>query len=186
MLIPIPIGGKHIATVRGAVWKPVTCAQCQQPYAYLLELQAIGAEHDLLFLDHAGAAQRAKAQAEQNLAQKSQNCILPVPCPQCGFYQADMARQLKENAWLNPLQIAGAVLAVLSLLPLLLDVTFGWALAAVGAATGLGLLVYGYVVAYGFDPNAGDPEPRKAIGRKHAVWGEQLAAIDVGDEKGTA
>jgi hypothetical protein len=170
------------------VWKAVTCAQCQQPYAYLLELQATGADDDvldLLGLNPPGAAQRAEAKAENNLAQKKQNCLLPVPCPQCGFYQADMARQLKEDAWLNPLQVAGAVVALLSLLPLYLGMPFGWVLAAVGTLAGLGLLAYGYVVAYRFDPNAGDPEVRKAIGRKHAVWGHQLAAIQAGDEKGT-
>ena len=182
MLIPIPIGGKHIATVRGSVWKPVTCARCQQEYAYLLELRATGADHDLLFLDHAGANRRARAQAEQNLAQKSQNVVLPVPCPHCGFYQADMARQLKENAWLNPVQIAGGVLALLSVAPLFLGLPLGWVLAAVGAPAGFGLLAYGYVVAYRFDPNGGDPEVRKAIGRKHSVWGEKLAAIEASDE----
>ncbi len=50
---------------------------------------------------------------------------------------------------------------------------------------GFGLLACGYVVAYRFDPNAGDPEVRKAIGREHSVWGEQLAAIRASDEKGT-
>jgi hypothetical protein len=33
------------------------------------------------------------------------------------------------------------------------------------------------VVAFRFDPNAGDPEPRKAIGCSHAVWHEQLAEL---------
>jgi len=41
----------------------------------------------------------------------------------------------------------------------------------------LTLLAYGYVLAFRFDPNAGDPEPRKALGQRHAVWGEQLAEL---------
>jgi hypothetical protein len=34
-----------------------------------------------------------------------------------------------------------------------------------------------YLVAFQFDPNAGDPEPRKVLGRTQAVWGEQLAEL---------
>jgi hypothetical protein len=112
MLIPIPIppiGAKYVAAVRGAVWKLVSYARCQERYAYLLELEAIGHDHDLLFLDGAGSAQRARAQAEQNLLKKSRNCVLPVPCPSCGFYVDDMSRKLKEAAWINPLQIAAEV-----------------------------------------------------------------------------
>src|SRR5262249_42495108 len=67
MLIPIPIGAKHVAAVQGAVWKFVSCSSCQQRYAYLLELESTGEDHDLLFLDGKGSAERALAQAEQNL-----------------------------------------------------------------------------------------------------------------------
>jgi hypothetical protein len=177
MLIPIPIGTRYVAAVRGAVWKFVSCAHCQQRYAYLLELEATGEDHDLLFLDAEGSAQRAQAQAEQHLLQKSRNCVLPVPCPNCGFYQEEMAQQLKEEAWTNPAQVAGAVIGLLSLLPLACNIAYNWVLTLVLAAAGLTLLAYGYVLAFRFDPNAGDPEPRKAIGQVHAVWGEQLAKL---------
>jgi hypothetical protein len=175
--IPIPIGTKHVAAVRGAVWKFVSCAHCRQGYAYLLELEATGEDHDLLFLDGKGSAERARAQAEHNLLEKSRNCVLPVPCPTCGFYQDDMARQLKEEAQINPLQVAGVVIALLSLIPLFIDIAYIWVLTVILAATGLTLVAYGYVLAFRFEPNAGDPEPRKALGRKHAVWGEQLAGL---------
>ena len=88
--IPVPIRTKYVAAVRGAVWKFVSCTHCQQRYAYLLELEATGEDHDLLFLDGEGSAERALAQAEHNLLQKSQKCVLPVPCPHCGFYQEEM------------------------------------------------------------------------------------------------
>src|SRR5688572_4805428 len=175
--IPIPIGAKHVATVQGAVWKFVSCAHCQQRYAYLLELEATGEDHDLLFLDGEGSAQRARAQAEQNLAQKSRNVVLPVPCPNCGFYQEDMARMLKDEVSINSLQIAGAVIALLSLVPLAIGIPYIWVITLVLAVTGLALLAWGYVLAFRFDPNSGDPEPRKALGRGHAVWGEQLEEL---------
>jgi hypothetical protein len=177
MLIPIPIGTKHVIAVQGAVWKFVSCTHCQEPYAYLLELEATGEDHDLLFLDGKGSAERARAKAEENLLQKSRNCILPVPCPTCGFYQDDMLRQLKEDAWTNPVQIVGALIAVLSFIPLAFAIPYIWVLTLVLAIVGLTLLAYGYVLAFRFDPNAGDPELRKGVGQKHAVWGEQLAEL---------
>jgi len=175
--IPIPIGAKHIAAVQGAVWKFVSCAHCQQRYAYLLALEATGEDHDLLFLDGEGSAERARAKAEENLLQKSRNVVLPVPCPNCGSYQDDMSRKLKDGASINPLQIAGVVIGALSFIPLAFGIPYIWILTIVLAVTGLALLVYGYVVAFRFDPNTGDPEPRKALGRRHAVWGEQLAEL---------
>jgi hypothetical protein len=177
MLIPIPIGTKHIAAVQGAVWKFVSCAHCQQGYAYLLELEATGEDHDLLFLDGEGSAERARAKAEENLLRKSRNVVVPVPCPNCGCYQDDMARKLKDEVSINPLQIAGVVIAVLSLVPLAFSIPYIWVLTLVLAVAGVALLAYGYMVAFRFDPNAGDPEARKAVGRRHAVWGEQLAEL---------
>ena len=177
MLIPIPIGTKHIAAVRGAVWKVVSCMHCQERYAYLLELEATGEDHDLLFLDGQGSAERARAQAEQNLLQKSRNVVLPVPCPRCGSYQDDMSKQLREEASVNRVQIVGLVIAVLSLIPLLFDMANTWVLTVLVAVVGLTLVVYGTVLAFRFDPNAGDPEPRKALGRKYAVWGKQLTEV---------
>jgi hypothetical protein len=177
MHIPIPIGIIRTAAVQGAVWKFVCCTHCQQRYAYLLELEATGEEHDLLFLDSKGSAERARAQAEQNLTQKSRNVVLPVPCPNCGFYQEDMARNLKDEASINPLQVAGVVIALLSLVPLMLEIPYSWVLTIVLAVIGLALVAWGLVRTFHFDPNAGNPEPRKALGRTHAVWGEQLAEL---------
>jgi hypothetical protein len=39
---------------------------------------------------------------------------------------------------------------------------------------GLGLIGYADWAAARWDPNAGDPEPRRARGRKRAVWGDDL------------
>jgi hypothetical protein len=74
--IPIPIGTRHVAAVQGAVWKFVSCTHCRQRYVYLLELEATGENYDPLFLDGKGSMQRARAQAEQNLLQKSRNSAL--------------------------------------------------------------------------------------------------------------
>jgi hypothetical protein len=137
--IPIPIGAKHVAAVQGAVWKFVSCAHCQARFAYLLELEATGEDHDLLFLDAEGSAKRAQVKAEQNLLLKSRNVVLPVPCPTCGFYQEDMAQILKEEMSINSLQIAGSVIVVLSLITLVLDIPDIWVLSIGLALLGLAL-----------------------------------------------
>jgi len=175
--IPIPIVVKRVAAIRGAVWKLVSCTQCQQGYAYLLELEATGEDHDFVFLSGEGSEKRAQAQAAQNLIQKSRYCVLPVPCPNCGSYQEEMSRQLKEAASINPQQIAGAVILVLAAIPLMFGLASAWTLTPILGALGLTLLVFGYIRAFRFDPNGGDPEPRKALGQKYAVWDEQYAEL---------
>ena len=91
-----------------------------------------------------------------------------------------MARKLKEEGAINPSQIAGALITLFSFVPLAFDVPYIWVLTIVLAVAGLALLSYGYVLAFRLDPNAGDPEPRKALGRRYAVWGEQLDELLAG------
>ena len=179
MVIPIhiPIGIKRVAAIRGAVWKFVSCSHCQQQYAYLLELEATGEDHDLLFLDAKGSAERAQAQAEHNLLQKGRNVVLPVPCPSCGTYQDDMLRLLEEDASINHVQVFGLVIALLSFIPLLFDMEFNWVLTLIVAAVGITVAAYGTVRSLQFDPNEGNPDSRIALGKQHAVWGEQLKEL---------
>jgi hypothetical protein len=175
--IPIPIGTKYYAVLRESSWKVVTCEYCQETYAFVLDIEAQGSDTDLLFLDSSGAEQRAIAQARENLSAKTQNSIATVPCPQCGFYQADMVRQMKEDAWVNPTQIAGAIVILLALIPLTLGIAYVWVVTAVVATAGAALLGYGYVLSSRYDPNAGDATVRKESAQKHAVWGDQLAQM---------
>ena len=177
MFIPyfVPPGKKAVASVQGSVWRFVSCEHCPQRYAYLLELEATG--EDRAFLSADGSPERALAKAQENLSQKKQRCILPVPCPCCGHYQAEMSLLLKEEASINPFQIGGALIAVLGLIPLTFDIASNWVIALVIGVAGVCLMAYGYHLSFRFDPNAGDPEPRKALGQRHAVWGEQLAKL---------
>ena len=177
MLIPIPIGTTHAAAVRGTVWRFVDCEHCQQPYAYLLQLEATGQDHDLLFLDGKTSAARAQAQAEQNLLQKSRNVVVPMPCPHCGSYQDDMSRQLKDEASINLHQVAGAAIVLLSFIPLAVDVPHIWVATLLIATAGLAVIIHGCRLALAYDANAGDAAPRKEFARSHTVWGERLAAL---------
>src|SRR5262249_37239771 len=78
---------------------------------------------------------------------------------------------------INPLQLVGVVIAVFSLVPLAFSIPYIWVLTLVLVVAGMALLAYGYLVAFRFDPNAGDPEPSKRLGRRYAVWGEQFAEL---------
>ena len=177
MFIPhfVHPGKKAVASVQGSVWKFVSCEPCPQRYAYLLELEATGEDRAFLYAD--GSPERALAKAQENLSQKKQRCILPVPFPCCGHYQAEMSRLLQEEASMNLFQLGGALLAVLGFIPLAFDSASNWVIPLVIGVAGVGLMAYGYYLSFGFDPNAGDPELRKALGQRHAVWGEQLAKL---------
>jgi hypothetical protein len=177
VLIPIPVIVKRVAEVQGAVWKLVKCAQCGQEYAYLVELQATGVDHDVLILDVDGSGQRAQARAEESLSRMARNVVLPVPCPHCGAYQDDMVRLLKEEGTSNGPLIAGLIVGGLSLIPLAFEFRGNWMVTAAGVGVGLALIAYGDLAMSRYNPNAGDPEPRKARGRRHAVWGEKLVEL---------
>ena len=177
MFIPhfVHPGKKAVASVQGSVWKFVSCEHCPQRYAYLLELEATGEDLALLCAD--GSAELALAKAQENLSQKKQRCLLPVPCPCCGHYQAEMSRLLKEEASINQLQVGGGLIAVLGFIPLAFDIASNWVITLAIGLAGVCLMAYGYYLSIRFDPNAGDPEPRKALGQRHAVWGNQLAKL---------
>src|SRR5262245_3345573 len=175
--IPIPIGVNRVASTRGSVLKCISCQRCRMQYAYEMDLEAEGEDFDLLFVDPYGSVDRARQKAWENLQRKGGNIVLPVPCPNCGTYQDDMVRGLKDSASINWLQIIGAVLLIGPFLPMIFGFRLAWLVAILGAAVGLALLVRGYALAFGYDPNAGDPEPRRALGRRVALWGEKFEEL---------
>jgi hypothetical protein len=126
-----------------------------------------------LALDPEGAKQ-AQARAEENLLKMGRNVVIPLPCPNCGCYQADMVELLRTEGTSDTLVKAGLIIAVLSLIPLAFKVPYIWVATAVGVSVGFGLIGYADWAASRWDPNAGAPEPRKARGRRLAVWGEEL------------
>jgi hypothetical protein len=119
-------------------------------------------------------ARLAQARAEENLSKMGRNVVIPLPCPNCGCYQPDMVELLRTEGTSNAPVIAGSIVIVLSLIPLAFSVPYIWVATAVGVSVGFGLIGYADWASARWDPNAGDPEKRKARGRKRAVWGEEL------------
>ena len=91
--------------------------------------------------------------------------------------RADMVRQLKENVWSNPMQIVGAIVVSAFFDPVGIRYRLLWIMSLVVAAVGVMFLAHGYAVSFRYDPNAGDPGPRKIVGQSNSVWGEQLAEL---------
>jgi hypothetical protein len=172
--IHIPIGSRNSVVARGAVWKMVQCTNCSERYACQVELAAVGRDVNLLFMDSEASVARARTQALQHLSHQARNAVAPIPCPNCGNYPEATARQMKESAWMNRTQIVGGVIVLASLIFLALPFDYLWIATIVLATIGMAIVAYGYVLAYRYDPNGGDPEPRKAIARSHAVWGQKL------------
>jgi hypothetical protein len=175
--IPIPIGSTHVTYVQGYVWRQICCERCRTEYAFLLRLEGRGSAENVLFLDGKGASELARKKAEENLARKGEAMVVPVPCPKCGTYQADMVRRLKDDNMMNPLQVAGAVVLSAAIFAGLFDSPFRWVITGALAIIGTVLLVYGYRLSFRYDPNRGDAERRKAIGAECSVWGEELERV---------
>jgi len=175
IFVYLPTGVKHVTSMQGRFLRLVDCKHCQEAYAFQLDLQSTGEVYGAG--DEASAAQ-ARRKAEENLLAKSKNVVLPIPCPKCGCYQKDMVEKMKEDASINSAQIIGLVIVLLAFLPLAISRSaVSISLTVVLALIGIGPLVSGILKAFRFDPNVGDPEPRKALGRSKAVWGKELEEL---------
>jgi hypothetical protein len=167
---------RYKATVQGEIWRIVRCENCGTPYAYRMEIEASADSSSLLGLNDQGAQQRAAAQAALNLQAKSQVSVAAVPCPECGYYQRHMARRFRSQ-YLHWTLIAGVVALAGGLAVLFSDVPYGWVGATGLISVGAAFMILGALWRPRIDPNAGDPEPRKQLGRACALWGERLKLL---------
>jgi hypothetical protein len=169
----IPTGMHFSVTVHGEVWKIVPCENCATKYAYRMAVSGSGAGTSFLFLNNEGAKAVAREAAEAQLQKRAGKSSAAVPCPVCGWYQRSMLRMVRRRG-VHWAQIAGAVVLAVSLAFFLVLEAEAQAVAGGFAACGAALLAAGFVRKLREDPNAGDPEPRKQLGRSLAVWGEKL------------
>jgi hypothetical protein len=90
VLIPIPYGLSYRATAKGRIAKVVQCEKCNQVYVYWLESTAVGSGFSPLFVDNAGAQERAQTGAHAGLLQALVTQCAVVPCIACGHVQQHM------------------------------------------------------------------------------------------------
>src|SRR5690242_19300783 len=87
MIVPTKI---FTAKVTGYVPRFVKCEHCGGEYVYVIRDEATGTGRSPLFVGEGGAAARARGEAVLQLERKLQGTVLPMPCPDCGWLQADM------------------------------------------------------------------------------------------------
>src|SRR5437867_349294 len=98
MLIPIGAPGrKYTATVTGQQTKLVACEKCGGEYVYVLKREGKGTGRSPMYLDNAGAAQRASKEAGDDLQRQLKEEDDPVPCPDCGWFQKTMVSDLRYS-----------------------------------------------------------------------------------------
>jgi hypothetical protein len=179
--VQIPYGMKYTVLTCGSMLKAVHCEQCGRDFLYDLYRRAEGTGHSLLFLDNAGAQERAATNAELELARKLERGIDPVPCPFCGLYQSDMIPIIRHRyrGWMR---VLGACLILLQfpigvafvIIGLRQDwgIEIPWpivgVLAGLLAVSGFSLLIARFRQAARIDPNGTDVEERKRIGESRA------------------
>lgn len=95
----IPYGTKYTVRASGSTMKLVTCENCGCEYLYQVKHQASGSATNVLWLNKQGAIRNAENNANQNLENYLKNAARNYPCPDCGFYQADMIQRMKNAIW---------------------------------------------------------------------------------------
>ena len=153
-----------------------------------------------LFLDNAGASQRAQQAAEIQLREALQRSCDPVPCPACGRIQEHMLPRARRSyrRWMRVgglylfvgaafLFIGGIVLSIASERE---RNPSPWAAVLLIAAGVCGvtapfLPIVRWILARRHDPNSEDVEARKSRGQGRAVSKEQFLQM-LQEEKGRA
>lgn len=115
------LGTDWTATRAASVVKFVRCEQCNHDYAYRMRRQIESSSFSVLGLDNSAAASRAAEDAERRVLRVLENSCDPVPCPECGLYQAAMvprSRRIrlvwlwKFGITLIPLSIPAAIFPI--------------------------------------------------------------------------
>lgn len=148
----ISYGTKYTAQISGSIWKPVACENCGCVYYYQIKDQASGSSTDFLWLNKQGAMDSAKGRANQNLENRFKNAVRNYPCPDCGFYQTEMIKRMRNNIWQR-----GIVFGILAF-----ALVFSFTTSAINSLTALGYsFIAGAIVClttlsklYNYNPNS--------------------------------
>jgi hypothetical protein len=182
--VGIPIATNYWTTLSGSAAKVVRCERCGASYEYRVRRKATGLGTSVLFTDNEGAQARARQRANQDLQQKLDRARAVVPCPACGWIQADM-QVLARHEYLRRMRIAGLVLLGSLIVPFLMTVAMvtgpadqpvsprliiETSVLAIGLLpTGVALLAGRSLASKHYDPNGGDVEARLQQGQALAI-----------------
>jgi hypothetical protein len=182
MLIPIGSPGKkYRATVAGEVTKQVTCEKCRCEYVYQLRRQGTGSAKAALFASGDKEARRAAADAQTELRRQLNYEDDPVPCPDCGWLQKTMVKEMRGSRAAGFFLLGAAVTFVWWVFSVATDFRHGPPHPML-VALGVGVLIFavGTFATYKlWDPNMKSPEWKakaaKAQGVRRAEYEKQVA-----------
>src|SRR5437867_4255362 len=105
-VIPI-VWTRTTTSVKGSAWRKLHCETCNQEYVFQVKATARAAETALYGIGSGGANERTRRHANANQRRLLQHIVEPVPCPICGWYQADMCDEIKRRryGWLLHMSI---------------------------------------------------------------------------------
>lgn len=182
-MVAIPYALTYTSTLRATVPKLVKCEECGLEYVYLMERVRQGEGTSVLFLDNAGARQRAEEQAQDRLRAALERGCEAVPCPACGRIQDHMVPRARKQ-YRHWMRVGGLCLFLAAALLFIAGIVVGladeqartptpwplvlWAAAGACAAAAPALPVARWLLARRHDPNAEDVESRKASGQQRA------------------
>src|SRR5258706_6987794 len=118
------VGKSYRAAATGSIIKKCTCEKCACEYQYQMVRRGEGASSAPYYINQRGAELRAQQRAQRTLAKRLEKGIDPVPCPDCGWIQAAMVREMRQrkHRWLLApgwiaLGLGVLVLAIYSIIP---------------------------------------------------------------------
>jgi len=105
-------GQNFTAAKTGTAVREVICEKCGCDYRYRLFRRGAGSGTSPYSMDNKGAQRRAENMAAKKLQKLLLYAVDPVPCPECGWIQADMVDeyQSRHHGWLYGLAITFAIL----------------------------------------------------------------------------
>jgi hypothetical protein len=175
-MIPIPYGERRICTVTSGARKLVVCEHCHKAYVYLAFRQGQGTGENYLWLMGEQAEEQARREAEAEVESRLAEAIEPVPCPGCGWYQANMIEPARSHhlyRWHRAgfwLVLFGGVLMFFFWLfheyfPEWPPGHVGFRLTQAAVLAGAALMIIRFVLAQRYQPNSLPLEHRLMMGR---------------------
>jgi hypothetical protein len=167
----------RMVRLSGTTIKEIVCAKCRTTYAFTVNRTVEGYGTSLYNADDEGAMKRANESAQANLKHSLENAIELAPCPNCGAYQPAMVAFLK-NAHLKWLYLPAAAFLVAGVFAGFLTYVQSTPVVMFSAAAlilvGVGLIAFRLRAASTFDPNAGDPKERIALGQRLVLFRKEV------------
>jgi hypothetical protein len=155
-------------TIEGSVTKGLICEKCGGSYYYVLTRRGVGQGRSLYGLNNAAASQTALTESQRMLQYSLAKDCDPVPCPDCGWFQAAMVAVMRQKRYARWDLLVGGVPAVIYLGFLVgaiatshnmeINPVAAILAAILAAASGFGIGMFRRALRARYDPNARFPE----------------------------